>query len=245
MKPLFFFIRSLFDSRTTSLFCIVRWILGGHLTREGHLVTQVCEKIEESIIMRDQDDGSKIMKAVLIGDGAVGKTSIRRNYLGEDFIEGHLATIGVDLATKRVLFEEDVVKFIIWDLAGQPTFEKVRGHYYSGCNGILLVYSVVDRETFDNASKWLVEAYKNMGPLPPTVIIGNKIDLRDSQDKSKFVTTEEGHAFCEYFMEKLDVPAIYRETSAKTGENIQDTFHELLRMMTDAHKDKEPDIFMG
>jgi small GTP-binding protein len=195
--------------------------------------------------MRDQDDGSKIMKAVLIGDGAVGKTSIRRNYLGEDFIEGHLATIGVDLATKRVLFDEDVVKFIIWDLAGQPTFEKVRGHYYSGCNGILLVFSVIDRETFDNASKWLAEAYKNMGPLPPTVIIGNKIDLRKSQDKSKFVTTEEGQAFCEYFMEKLDVPAIYRETSAKTGENIHDTFHELLRMMTEAQKDKEPDIFMG
>ena len=81
---------------------------------------------EERNTVRDQDDGSKIMKAVLIGDGAVGKTSIRRNYLGEDFIEGHLATIGVDLATKRVLFEQDIVKFIIWDLAGQPTFEKVR-----------------------------------------------------------------------------------------------------------------------
>ena len=79
--------------------------------------------------MRDQDDGSRVMKSVLIGDGAVGKTSIRRNYLGEDFIEGHLATIGVDLATKRVLFNEEIVRFIIWDLAGQPSFEKVRGHY--------------------------------------------------------------------------------------------------------------------
>lgn len=195
--------------------------------------------------MRDQDDGSKIMKAVLIGDGAVGKTSIRRNYLGEDFIEGHLATIGVDLATKRVLFEEDIVKFIIWDLAGQPTFEKVRGHYYSGCNGILLVYSVVDRETFDNASKWLVEAYKNMGPLPPTVIIGNKIDLRTSLDKRKYVTPEEGQAFCEYFIKKLEVPAIFRETSARTGANIQDTFHELLRMMTEAAIKEEPDFYMG
>ena len=195
--------------------------------------------------MRDQDDGSKIMKAVLIGDGAVGKTSIRRNYLGEDFIEGHLATIGVDLATKRVLFEQDIVKFIIWDLAGQPTFEKVRGHYYSGCNGILLVYSVEDRESFDNASKWLVEAYKNMGPLPPTVIIGNKIDLRDSMDKTKFVTPEEGEEFTKYFIEKLEVPAIFRETSAKTGANIQDTFHELLRMMNEAVDKQESDIFMG
>ncbi|MFW9768590.1 MAG: Rab family GTPase [Candidatus Thorarchaeota archaeon] len=195
--------------------------------------------------MRDQDDGSKIMKAVLIGDGAVGKTSIRRNYLGEDFIEGHLATIGVDLATKRVLFEQDVVKFIIWDLAGQPTFEKVRGHYYAGCNGILLVYSVIDRESFDNASKWLVEAFRNMGPLPPTVIIGNKIDLRTSLDKKKYVTPEEGQAFTQYFINKLGVPAIFRETSARTGANIQDTFHELLRMMSEAANEKESEYFVG
>ncbi|MCK4567292.1 MAG: GTP-binding protein [Candidatus Thorarchaeota archaeon] len=195
--------------------------------------------------MKDQDDGSKIMKAVLIGDGAVGKTSIRRNYLGEDFTEGHIATIGVDLATKRVLFDKEIVKFIIWDLAGQPTFEKVRGHYYSGCNGICLVYSVTDRDSFDNASKWLVEAFKNMGPLPPTVIIANKIDLRYTNDKSKYVTTQEGEDFTKYFIEKLDVPAIYRETSAKTGSGIQDTFTELLRMMDEVAGEKESEHFMG
>ena len=195
--------------------------------------------------MKDQDDGSKIMKAVLIGDGAVGKTSIRRNYLGEEFTEGHIATIGVDLATKRVLFDQEIVKFIIWDLAGQPTFEKVRGHYYSGCNGILLVYSVVDRSSFDNASKWLVEAFKNMGPLPPTVIIGNKTDLRHSYDKKKYVTTDEGEEFTKYFIKKLSVPAIFRETSAKTGSGIQDAFTELLRMMDQAESSKESDYFIG
>ncbi|TFG09602.1 GTP-binding protein [Candidatus Thorarchaeota archaeon] len=188
--------------------------------------------------MRDQDDGSRILKAALIGDGAVGKTSIRRNYLGEDFIEGHLATIGVDLATKKVLFEEEVVKFIIWDLAGQPTFEKVRGHYYHGCNGLLLVYSVVDRDSFDNASKWLVEAYRNMGKLPPTIIIGNKIDIRDRAPYSERVSTAEGKEFAQYFMKKLDVPAVFIETSAKTGENIQEAFSELLRMMAEAEDDK-------
>lgn len=195
--------------------------------------------------MKDQDDGSKIMKAVLIGDGAVGKTSIRRNYLGEDFTEGHIATIGVDLATKRVLFNQDIVKFIIWDLAGQPTFEKVRGHYYSGCNGILLVYSVVDRESFDNASKWLVEAYKNMGPLPPTIIIGNKTDLRYSLDKSKYVVSEEGEEFAKYFIKKLGVPAVFKETSAKTGSGIQDAFTQLLQMMSDAESQKEREFFTG
>jgi small GTP-binding protein len=195
--------------------------------------------------MKDQDDGSKIMKAVLIGDGAVGKTSIRRNYLGEEFTEGHIATIGVDLATKRVLFNQDIVKFIIWDLAGQPTFEKVRGHYYAGCNGILLVYSVVNRSSFDNASKWLVEAFKNMGPLPPTVIIGNKTDLRYSLDTKKYVSTQEGEEFTKYFINKLGVPAIFRETSAKTGAGVQDAFTELLRMMDENEGKKESDYFIG
>jgi len=195
--------------------------------------------------VKDQDDGSRILKAVLIGDGGVGKTSIRRNYLGEEFTEGHIATIGVDLATKRVLFNQDIVKFIIWDLAGQPTFEKVRGHYYSGCNGILLVYSVVNRSSFENASKWLVEAFKNMGPLPPTVIIGNKTDLRYSLDKSKYVTPEEGKDFTKYFIDKLGVPAIFRETSARTGNGIQDAFTELLRLMDEAEGEKKSDFFIG
>ncbi|MHA2230468.1 MAG: Rab family GTPase [Candidatus Thorarchaeota archaeon] len=195
--------------------------------------------------MKTQDDGSKVMKAVLIGDGAVGKTSMRRNYLGEEFIEGHLATIGVDLATKRVLFNKEVVKFIIWDLAGQPSFAQVRGHYYHGCNGIVLVYSVVDRDSFDNASKWLVEAYKNMGKLPPTVIVGNKTDLRPGVPEKERVTSEEGQKFTEYFIEKLDVPAIFRETSALTGYNIEDTFEQLLDMMSKAEENKESDIFVG
>jgi GTPase SAR1 family protein len=84
-----------------------------------------------------------------------------------------------------------------------------------------------------------------MGPLPPTVIIGNKIDIRDSYDKSKYVTTEEGEEFTKYFIEKLGVPAIFRETSAKTGANIQDTFHELLRMMSEAQDAKESEHFVG
>jgi Ras-related protein Rab-22 len=193
--------------------------------------------------MKDQDDGSKVMKAVLIGNGGVGKTSIRRNYLGDEFIEGHIATIGVDLATKRVLFNNDVVKFIIWDLAGQPSFKQVRGHYYHGCNGIVLVYSVVSRESFDDASKWLVEAYRNMGPLPPTIIIGNKTDLREGRAERDIVTADEGRKFCEYFIEKLEVPAVFKETSARTGYNVENAFHELLTMMDEADKD-DPSPFI-
>ena len=196
--------------------------------------------------MRDQDDGSKIMKAVLIGDGAVGKTSMRRNYLGEEFIEGHLATIGVDLATKRVVFGEDIVKFVLWDLAGQPSFQQVRGHYYHGSNGIILVYSIIDRDSFDNASKWLVEAFNNLGKLPPTIIVANKIDLRDSHLHTHKVTREEGEEFASMFTERLEVPAIFMETSAKTGANIKEAFSTLLKMMEEEEaKKEEPDIYRG
>ena len=172
-------------------------------------------------------------KTVLIGDGAVGKTSIRRTYMGKEFISSHLATIGVDFAQKHIQTENETVRFIVWDLAGQPTFERVRRHYYQGSNSLILVYSVVDRETFDNASKWLVEAYKYMGQLPPTAVIGNKIDLRWEHPREDIVSVKEGQEFTEYFIEKLDVDAIFMETSALTGENIQDMFTELIKMMSE------------
>jgi small GTP-binding protein len=170
-------------------------------------------------------------KTVLIGDGAVGKTSIRRAYMGEEFISSHLATIGVDFAQKQIQTEDAVVRFVVWDLAGQPSFERVRRHYYQGSHSLILVYSVIDRETFDNASKWLVEAYKYMGQLPPTAVIGNKIDLRSEHSREDVVSTEEGRQFTDYFNEKLEVDAIFKETSALTGLNIQDMFTELLTMM--------------
>jgi small GTP-binding protein len=195
--------------------------------------------------LRDQDDGSKIVKSVLIGDAAVGKTSIRKKYLGEGFQKNHLPTIGVDLATKKVLFNDDLVKFVIWDLAGQHNFKSVRGHYYHGSNGIILVYDVVNRESFFNASKWLVEAYKNMGPLPPTIIVGNKIDLRRKPEYTDVVTTEEGEAFRQKFVEKLNVPAVFMETSALTGENIDDTFKELLAMMEEDRKQEATGIYQS
>lgn len=177
--------------------------------------------------------GGRVFKSVLIGDGAVGKTSIRRNYLGDQFMEGHLPTIGVDLAQKSIQYDGRKVKWIIWDLAGQPSFESVRKHYYQGAQGIILVYSVIDRDSFDNSLKWLTEAYKYMGSLPPTVVVGNKTDLRSEVGQDQIVTPEEGQAFAKLVGDRLNVPTVFRETSALTGENIQDTFHQILRMMAE------------
>jgi GTPase SAR1 family protein len=107
------------------------------------------------------------------------------------------------------------------------------------------VYSIVDRDSFDNASKWLVEAFNNLKKLPPTIIVANKIDLQDNPNYTDVVSREEGEEFKEIFEERLDVPAIFMETSAKTGENIQTAFASLLKMMEEEDaKQGEPDILL-
>lgn len=170
-------------------------------------------------------------KAVLIGDGAVGKTSVRRNYLGKGFITSHIATIGVDFAQKYVAVDGETVRLVIWDLAGQTGFERVRKHYYQGCSALILVYSVVNRESFDNLTWWLVEAYKYNKKIPPTAILANKVDIRTPEIQDFEVSTEEGLAFRDMFSERLEVPAVFLETSAKTGANIQEAFTELTRIL--------------
>jgi len=183
--------------------------------------------------------GTMMFKLVLIGDGAVGKTSVRRKYLGKGFISSHIATIGVDFARKVVQVIGVTCRLAIWDLAGQTGFERVRKHYYQGCSSLVLVYDITNRESFDNATRWLVEAFTYAGEIPTTAILANKIDLRTSNDRSKFVTTEEGQEFAKKFSARLGVPCVFFETSAKEGENIQESFTELTRLMIADYEKKQ------
>ncbi len=173
-------------------------------------------------------------KVCLIGDGYVGKTSIRRKYLKGGFKASYLPTLGVDFAQKITTFEGVPTYLVVWDIAGQPLFQSLRRRYYEGCSGMILAYSVVDRMSFDNASKWLVEAHGFMGELPPLIVAGNKIDLRPAHVEEETVSTEEGEAFTRRFSEKLNTPAIFIETSALTGENIDEAFDKLIRLMIEA-----------
>ncbi|MFX1415761.1 MAG: Rab family GTPase, partial [Promethearchaeota archaeon] len=177
-------------------------------------------------------------KVCLIGDGYVGKTSIRRKYLKGGFKASYLPTLGVDFAQKTTTFEGVPTYLMVWDIAGQPLFQSLRRRYYEGCSGMILAYSVVDRESFDNASKWLVEAHGFMGELPPLIVAGNKIDLRPTHVQEETVSTEEGEAFTKRFSEKLNTPAIFIETSALTGENIDEAFAKLIRLMVDGSEQR-------
>jgi small GTP-binding protein len=177
-------------------------------------------------------------KVCLIGDGYVGKTSIRREYLKEGFKRSYIPTLGVDFAQKSLFFDGNPTNLVIWDIAGQVAFQNLRRRYYEGSSGIILVYAVDDRKSFDSASKWLVEAHGFMNNLPPLMIVANKIDLRTTLRREDIVTTEEGKAFANSVAEKLGTQAVFIETSAKTGSNIDETFEALTRMMINVAEHK-------
>ncbi|MBD3407538.1 MAG: GTP-binding protein [Candidatus Lokiarchaeota archaeon] len=170
-------------------------------------------------------------KVCLIGNGFVGKTSIRREYLKEGFKRSYIPTLGVDFAQKQLKHKDIPTTLVIWDIAGQEAYQNLRRQYYQGCAGIILVYSVVDRQSLDDASKWLVEAHGFIQKFPPLIIAANKIDLRPTHLLEETVTTKEGLEFTERFKDRLGTPVIFLETSALDNINIDEAFEALTRMM--------------
>jgi small GTP-binding protein len=163
-----------------------------------------------------------VYKVVLLGDGAVGKTSIRQQYLGKGFKEGYSMTIGADFCVKRVELGDLTVTFQIWDLAGQQRFDVVREVYYRGSSGALLVFDVSNPSSFENLPSWLNELTKNnYDRIVPVVLIGNKTDLRG---KVPCLPREAGTQYANSLTEWTGFDVPYLETSAKTGLNIEKAF---------------------
>ncbi|MHA2225463.1 MAG: Rab family GTPase [Candidatus Hodarchaeales archaeon] len=174
-----------------------------------------------------------IFKIVLIGDGAVGKTSIRRRYMGEGFNADFLATMGADFAHHRIKIDEDTeVEWQIWDLAGQPAFRSVMKAYFNGSMGALAVYDVTQPRTLEGIDSWVQEAqiYSKTFTELPVVIIGNKIDLRS--EVPQYTKTIHG------FTKAKSLNAEFIETSAKTGENIDEAFNKLAHRIMGVAKER-------
>lgn len=176
------------------------------------------------------------IKAVLIGDGAVGKTSLRERYLGRGFSANYMMTIGADFALKQVkIAQGDKVQTInvqIWDLAGQVHFSKVRTLYYKGLKGLLAVFDVTRDTSYSNLLNWLKEIKQVIDDTSriPVVLIGNKIDLRIEGEPSH-ISPELGEKMAQQFSEVLSdgkLKVHYIETSAKTGENVENAFNDLV-----------------
>ncbi len=159
----------------------------------------------------------KLFKLIVLGSAAVGKTTLVNQFLKKEDIIDYRPTLGISISSQRYHvqgFKEDVIKFLIFDLAGQSFFKRVRRDYYKGANCAFIVYDVTRRETFDEAIDfWLKDAQMELGNIP-FVLIGNKSDL----EEDRIVTKEEG------LKKARELKSFFTETSALRNVNVQDTF---------------------
>ena len=175
----------------------------------------------------EMDTGIPTKKLIIIGDGSVGKTAMLLNFV--DDIKAGLtnSTIGVDFKSKIIEVNNQKIKLQIWDTAGQERFRNIAISYYRRSDGIALVYDVSSQLSFDHIPKWMDSIAKNVTNTIPTILIGNKIDLDNK------ISLEQGQNMASEY----NVP--FFQTSAKTGEGINEAFTKLAEMVLQNQSESE------
>ncbi len=168
-----------------------------------------------------------VFKIVILGNAAVGKTSLINQFIEGSFQEDYKPTLGANIIRKDVNLKNTKVRLIMWDLAGQEKYRVVRSMYFQGCVGALLVYDVTRYNTLESIdSKWLRDFKKYVKKEGVFVLIGNKSDLKDQ----RVVTKERGKELAR----KINA-SDFIETSAKLGENIEEAFSLLVEQILRNH----------
>ncbi|KAH8548552.1 ras family-domain-containing protein [Umbelopsis sp. PMI_123] len=162
------------------------------------------------------------LKLLLIGNSSVGKSSLLLRFTDDTFLpqDEVSATIGVDFKVSMMEVDGRRYKLTIWDTAGQERFRTLTSSYYRGAQGVILVYDVANRDTFDALQNWYTElqTYSSSKDVVK-MIVGNKVD----KESSRVVTYKEGAAMAQ----KLQT--LFIECSAKTKVGVQEAFEELVQ----------------
>ena len=168
-----------------------------------------------------------LLKYIIIGDSAVGKSNMLLRYIHDRFNEDFHSTIGVEFGAKNIQIDGKVFRIQIWDTAGQETFRSITRAYYKNSVCAFVVYDISNRATFDNIKSW-VEDCKRLSPKTVLmVLVGNKIDLEERRE----VSYNEGSIFAQ------KNGMLFFECSAKTGNNVEQIFMESTREIDKRIKD--------
>jgi len=162
-----------------------------------------------------------ILKFITIGRSNVGKSCIIIKYTEDKFYENINSTIGVDYKTKFIQKGKELIKLSIFDTAGQERYSDLTKNFYKGTNGALLVYDITCRDSFNKLNFWLNDLKNNSDDIDNLFIylVGNKKDLEEKREVSYDEASE--------FAYENNIP--YIEVSAKTGENIDKLFDEMVK----------------
>ena len=167
-------------------------------------------------------------KICLLGDAAVGKTSLIQRYVMDKFDDKYVVTLGTKVTMKDVVTEKpgegEVVNLtlMIWDILGQREFKRLQASFYKGSNGTIVVADLTRKETLDNIHDWILALFNTAGKVPVLLLI-NKSDLSEQA------------AFTEDEIKKIaeKYNASYLFTSAKTGENVEKAFLNMSNLLLD------------
>ena len=168
------------------------------------------------------------LKLLIIGDSNVGKTSILLNYTDNYFPESHLATIGVEYKVKELTKDKYKITLQIWDTAGQERFRSITKSFFRNTNGILFVYDITSRKSFQSVKDWIKDSEMHDTGFHK-LLVGNKIDL---EDKREIKTSE-----LKDFGNKKGIEVI--ETSAKKRINIDEAFQKIVEIIIGNKSEKE------
>lgn len=163
-----------------------------------------------------------VFKLVVLGDSAVGKTSLINRYVEHTFETDYKPSLGVNIIIKELDIEDlnAKVRLILWDIAGQSKYDLSRKLFFQGSQGALLVYDITRQITFENIyKKWLNDLKKFGKKELVYLLIGNKNDLEDL----KRIPTDKGKDLANQLK-----ASEFIETSAKTGENVEKAFKHLV-----------------
>lgn len=176
------------------------------------------------------NDSQYVFKIIIAGDTGVGKTSLVRRYIDNEFIPSKKATIGIDYFLKNIKTSypnfESMIALQIWDLAGEEKYRTFLPAYIPGTNGIFFVYSSDMKESFNYLTNFIAVFKSLLKDDIPMILIKAKNDLTDISEDKEFV---------EKFMTENEID-FYIDTSAKTGENVNKAFVDITDLMLKYNK---------
>jgi len=168
-----------------------------------------------------------LFKLLLIGDSGVGKSCLLLRFADDTYTQSYISTIGVDFKIRTIELEGKTVKLQIWDTAGQERYRSVTRSYYRGAAGALIVYDITNRDSYNHLINWLADARTLARADISIITVGNKVDQKDK----RAVT------FLEASRCAQENDILFLETSALTGEGVEEVFIKVARMILNKIED--------
>ena len=180
-------------------------------------------KSDEDLVFHERSE--MIYKIIVIGDPAVGKTSLLTNFCGDKFQYEYVPTVGVNITKEKVTVKNDMgkdtnVSLMIWDVAGQPQFYMLHRPYFNGADGMMLVYDVTRSSSFSNVNNWYSTAVKYGLSRIPRILVG----IKNSSKEERRIPLSQAKRLSK----ELNAP--FFETSTFTRETTHDIFLKMAEL---------------